>query len=624
MKNNNLLFYQIAELTNDGLWLLGADQTTTYINPKMLEMLGYGAEEILGRPPVDFVSSDMRDLVSQKMILRRAGVRESYDLKYRRKDGSLLWAIVSTSPIFDPEGNFQGVIAVHTDITEKKLIEEEIQKKEALLATLIENIPAAIFVKSVEGELILANKAFETNLNKPFSELRGRSTLEHLPPELRKKSIETDRVILETKKPIESQHTGDFPDGARYLRTVKFPLLNQQNDVYAICGLIFDETERRKIAQSLQESNERFQQMAENVGEVFWLVSRDTFRVEYISPAFERIWGIPVKDMLDNPSRLLNTIDPEDQKNFTSPFSEVEKSGKMDVQIRITRPDNSRRWIWLRAFGIYDNAGRVEKLCGVATDITGQKQAELLLESQKSQMLAAAKMSSLGEMAAGIAHEVNNPLTIINLLSTQLRERLKQGKIIENEELIDRLTRIEKTTERIARIVNGLRTFSRDGTKDPIQIARVDTIVTDTLNLCTERFKGHSVQLTIAPIPEDVRIACRPIQISQVLLNLLNNAFDAVSTHPNERWVRLEVINHEKRVQIKITDSGQGIRPETMTRLFQPFFTTKDAGKGTGLGLSISRGIVEDHGGTIMIDPQSKNTCFTIDLPKKSPVLRPD
>jgi len=613
---NNVLFRQVVELTNDGIWLIGPDLRTSYVNPKMVQMIGFTADELVGKYPIGFVAPDMQDLFAEKMKRRRAGVSESYDLKFRKKDGTDLWVIVSSIPTYDENGAFQGAIAINTDITEKKAIQDQIQKNEIFLSSLIDNIPALVYVKSIEGKYILTNRAYEKFVNKSGPEIHGKREIDFLPPDLARQVIESDRITLATKKSAEYEQKSHYPDGDRFFRTVKFPLLDGENNVYAICGLTFDETERRKITENLDRSTERFRQMAENVGEIFWLVSRENFKIEYISPAFEKIWGISQSDIMESPARILAMIEADDQKFFAHPFSELEKKAKYDTQFRIVRPDGTRRWIWNRSFGIYDEAGKLTKLCGVATDITRQKQAELLLESQKSQMLATAKMSSLGEMAAGIAHEVNNPLTIINLLSTQLRERIKHGNPVSTEEMIDRLTRIEKTTERIARIVNGLRTFSRDGTADPIQKTKLETIITDTLNLCTERFKGHSVHLSIGEIPDDLSIECKPIQISQVLLNLLNNAFDAVSTL-EDRWVRVEIVDRDNRILIQVTDSGQGIQSEVANRLFQPFFTTKEAGKGTGLGLSISRGIVEDHAGTLSVDGTKKNTCFVIDIPKK-------
>jgi PAS domain S-box-containing protein len=613
---NTVLFRQVVELTNDGIWLLGPDQKTTYVNPKMIQMIGYSSEELVGRHPIDFVAPEMRDLLAEKMKRRRAGISESYDIKFKKKDGTELWVIISSSPVYDENGSFEGAIAIHTDITEKKTIQDQIEKNEIFLSSLIDNIPALVYVKSIDGKYMLTNRAYEKFVNKDGLKILGMREIDFLPPDLVKQVLESDRITLETKRSAEYEQKGHYPTGDRYFRTVKFPLLDGDNNVYAICGLTSDETERRRITKDLDQSTERFRQMAENVGEIFWLVSRENFKIEYISPAFEKIWGISQREILENPTRLLGMIEADDQKFFSHPFSELEKKGKYDTQFRIVRPDGTRRWIWNRSFGIYDDAGYLHKLCGVATDITRQKQAELLLESQKSQMLATAKMSSLGEMAAGIAHEVNNPLTIINLLATQLRERVRQGTPVSTDEMIDRLTRIEKTTERIARIVNGLRTFSRDGTADPIQTTKLETIITDTLNLCTERFKGHSVHLSIGEIPEDLTIECKPIQISQVLLNLLNNAFDAVSTL-EDRSVHVEIIDRDNRILIQVTDSGHGIQSEVANRLFQPFFTTKEAGKGTGLGLSISRGIIEDHAGTLSIDTTKKNTCFVIDIPKK-------
>lgn len=236
---------------------------------------------------------------------------------------------------------------------------------------------------------------------------------------------------------------------------------------------------------------------------------------------------------------------------------------------------------------------------------------------QRAKIQAASKMSALGEMAGGIAHEINNPLTIILTLSLQLEEWTESGEQIDPEYLKLALKNIASTSQRIAKIVEGLRFFSRDGTHDPFQAASIKSIIQDTLSLCHERFRGRSISLTFNEVADELSIECKATQISQVLLNLLNNAFDAVNTLP-EKWVKVEIIDHTDHVDILLTDSGSGISEEVKTKMFQPFFTTKEIGKGTGLGLSISKGIIETHQGSLTLEEQSKNTCFRITLPKKN------
>lgn len=238
---------------------------------------------------------------------------------------------------------------------------------------------------------------------------------------------------------------------------------------------------------------------------------------------------------------------------------------------------------------------------------------QLILQQQQS-LLATTKMSALGEMAAGMAHEINNPLAIIQLNATQLTELL-QEKPIREALALKMLGSIVSTTERIARIVQGLRTFSRDGNQDPYVHVGVSQLVNETVAFCRERFRHHGVELVIEVPDETLSFEGRATQISQVMLNLLVNAFDAVADCPRRR-VQVSALAVEDRVEIRVTDSGAGIPPDVRRKIFEPFFTTKDIGKGTGMGLSISLGIVLAHGGRLRLDDTSVHTCFVVELPR--------
>ena len=157
------------------------------------------------------------------------------------------------------------------------------------------------------------------------------------------------------------------------------------------------------------------------------------------------------------------------------------------------------------------------------------------------------------------------------------------------------------------------KSFARDGDTDPFETAELSQILIDAIAYMAEKFSSHGIKLEIEQIP-DVPLLCRAVQISQVVTNLIGNAFDAISDQPNS-WVKIKVQIIEHMVQIQIIDSGSGISKNVEQNLFTPFYTTKPAGKGTGLGLSISMGIVKDHGGRIFIDKRNKNTAFVVELP---------
>jgi len=235
------------------------------------------------------------------------------------------------------------------------------------------------------------------------------------------------------------------------------------------------------------------------------------------------------------------------------------------------------------------------------------------LEQQSVAMLQQAKMSTLGEMAAGVAHEINNPLGVIIGKIEVLENRIGQNQV-DAVRLIQDFSKMKVVVQRIAKIVAALRTYARNAENDPFVPARLDEILAETLDLWSENLRIHNIQIRVKG-EKGIQFESRPVQISQVLANMISNAYDAIQNLP-EKWIEIhsEKIDTQK-FRISITDSGSGIPEKVAEKIMQPFFTTKEIGKGTGLGLSVSKGIVENHHGSISLDRSSPHTCFVIELP---------
>ena len=250
----------------------------------------------------------------------------------------------------------------------------------------------------------------------------------------------------------------------------------------------------------------------------------------------------------------------------------------------------------------------------VIRDMTDRKRLEADIDTTRMQMIASARLSALGTMAGGIAHEINNPLAVIHALASDLSELAEQGDV-GPKDVLQSARRIRQYAERIGKIVKSLRFLARDGEKDPLAEASISEIVEHAIDLCKERFRGYSVDLLTGPIDPGIRIACREVQISQLLVNLLQNAFDAALEQTGEKWVRLEVAVRDTNAIVSVIDSGKGVPPELKEQIMVPFFTTKPVGKGTGLGLSLSKQIAEEHGGTLEMSESGGHTCFSLCLP---------
>lgn len=236
------------------------------------------------------------------------------------------------------------------------------------------------------------------------------------------------------------------------------------------------------------------------------------------------------------------------------------------------------------------------------------------IAQRESLLVESAKMSSLGQMAGGIAHEINNPLTIISLYGTKIKDLVGAGKM-DADLILNYANKIQETTQRIAKIIRGMRDFCGDGDKDPLQVVSLKSLIEDTLSFCHEKKMRMGITFYWKQPNRDFEVECCPVQISQVLLNLLNNSCDAL-THRSTKRIELELLDHNNFVEIHLTDSGHGIPDSIRDRVFHPFFSTKEVGQGIGLGLSISKGIVESHGGVLSFDSGSEGTCFKVRLPK--------
>ena len=301
-------------------------------------------------------------------------------------------------------------------------------------------------------------------------------------------------------------------------------------------------------------------------------------------------------------------LHPEDLKMITEEWNQLVAGGSFKCNYRFQKPDGNIVYVSGEAIPLKNENSEVTGYFGTVQDMT-----ELHLNQMTVQ--EAARMSSLGRMASGIAHEVNNPLTII------LGKAIHLEKIVNNKDEIDSdkvkllISEVKTTVYRIANIVKSLQSFSRESSKDEFRKTHVKEPIENTLAVCKARFSNHEIQL-LEPLKmnSDIFFQGSSEQLSQVLLNLLNNAFDAVESIEN-RWVKIELSLQKDKILFLVSDSGPSITESNQLKLFDPFFTTKEVGKGTGLGLSISRGIVERHGGQLYLDVSKVFTTFVVELP---------
>ena len=253
--------------------------------------------------------------------------------------------------------------------------------------------------------------------------------------------------------------------------------------------------------------------------------------------------------------------------------------------------------------------------CIYIFDISEEKRKNMIIKEQEKMLFQSSKLASLGEMAGGIAHEINNPLAISKSNVDIILKIISKGKL-KTETLIDDLTSMNKTIDRIAKIIRGLRVISRNSVNEEQESCRVGDIINDITAVTGEKCKSKGIEFSVnyQNDLESRKTICRQIQISQVLINLLNNAIDELE-NSKDPHLKIQIEKKDNSIEFSVHDSGQGIQEENLEKIFQPFFTTKEVGKGTGLGLSISFKIISEHNSELKYQRLNNYSVFSFRLP---------
>ena len=378
------------------------------------------------------------------------------------------------------------------------------------------------------------------------------------------------------------------------------------NQLLEIVSISYDITEKKL-------NDERYQTVLSGINAGIWDWPDISRSEVYWSPRLFEILGYDISKTHPSVEFFDKLTHPDDRDWLRDSFTEALKADhNFLVEYRVM--SGNGKYMWIQSLGIImrDEQNKPYRMIGSITDINQKKLFEFNLEEEKQKTIQASKLATLGEMAAGLAHEVNNPLTIIFGYIRILEEELL-GQEINYELMHKHVGLIKNAAQRAAKIVTNLKDFARDGSADPFVDIPASQMISMVLDLCSERFKKNGIRIEVS-ITKDPIIYCRKIELSQVLLNLLFNSFDALDGK-QDKWVKITAQENTQSVEICVIDSGPGLAPEVAEKVFTPFFTTKKVGLGTGIGLSISQRIVLNHGGEIFYDPSSSNTKFVVRLP---------
>jgi PAS domain S-box-containing protein len=358
--------------------------------------------------------------------------------------------------------------------------------------------------------------------------------------------------------------------------------------------------EGQRTLESLRDSAEKFHQLADNIHEIFWIVDAVTKQALYVNPAFEEITGRTTASLVEAPLSYREIIHPDDRVNVLNALDDAGRTGVFDEEYRVLRPDGTLRWVSTQGFAIRDAQQNIYRLAGVVQDITARKSAEQALRAFQSELARVTETVTMGEFAASISHEIQQPLTSIVAAGNAVLHWLARQPpdLKEAREGVSKLIRDANHASAIIERIRGL----LKGAAPQLQPLKPNELIRETLLLLSnDLVRGRVAART--ELAEDLpTVLGDPVLLQQVILNLTTNAIDAmrgVNGRPRELIIRSTV--DVENVLIQIQDSGKGIDSENLDRIFEPFFTSKP--QGIGLGLSISRSIIESLGGRVWAAP---------------------
>ncbi len=521
-------------------------------------------------------------------------ISPTYQIKFIR---------LTAQRVNNPSGGSHSVMGICSDSTVQALEQKALLLSKLFFERIMDALPDPIFIKDKDYRCLFGNSEFEKLIGVKRESFLGKKDEAFLPAEMVEVCFQKDFEAFSTNQGNENEEKIPGPDGEmRYILTKRTPFQLSDNETILI-GIIRDITEKNKF-----DSQFRLMiSLIDSSGDLFGFTDSSGV-TSYVNKAGRDVLGIQV-----GKKHFADYLIPHDRKLFIETIlPNLPRSESWQGEIVAVNPQSGEEIpVWLHIFSV--RAGTNSDTIFYA--YTGSDLRKLI--KIQNSLIGQSKMAALGEMAAEIAHEINNPLAIIQGKSQLMLERMSAGAI-DKEKLARDLELIERNSLRIQKIINSSKALARKSEKDPYEHVSILKIVEESYEICKERFLKQQYQLSIEiqnPVDHTDLIEARSAEIIQVLVNLLNNSFDAIKTSKTG-WTKLILSKRQDNYQVEVIDSGNKIPKDIADKMMAPFFTTKPTGHGTGLGLSLSKQIADAHGGEFYYDPKASNTRFVLSLKK--------
>lgn len=581
------------------------------VNNKFKELpLLNNTHRIIGTTASDYMPFDTADEIknAEKEIIETGKVFKR-EMKSSAPD-SQKWFSTIKFPLRNSSGEIYGICCFTDDITERKKAEILIKESESQLRAIVDNSPALIFIKDIEGKYLMINSVYEKIFNITQAEIKGKTDFELFPEEIAQKLTDNDRKVVEEKKAIKEEEVVEQDDGCHTYISVKFPFSDTAGKIYAVCGISTDITKTKSKGTELEKLATAIAQTEECI-----VITDSNAMIEYVNPAFEKVTGYSISEAIGQNPRILSSGE-HDKKFYANLWNTITSGKTWKGEFINKRRDGSIYNEDATISPVFDAKNKIINYVAVKKDTSQEK-------SREEQLLQAQKMESVGKLAGGVAHDFNNILVGIlgysELIIRGIKNDIQIRKYAEE---------IRGAGERAASLTRQLLAFSRKQIIEP-KIIGLNQLIGTFQNMLS-RIIGENIQIALKLKQSGLgTIKADPDQISQVLLNLSVNARDAIektgkiiiktsNVNLNNHYFRDdgETVSG-KYVILSVADTGKGMDSITLKKIYEPFFTTKKEGQGTGLGLSTVYGIVKQSNGYISVHSKlGKGTVFKIYLPR--------
>ncbi|HKW86320.1 MAG TPA: PAS domain S-box protein, partial [Nitrospiraceae bacterium] len=602
-----------------------------HVNKTELEKLGYSREEMLGMRLWDIVPKGREPEILAYLERLVSQGRALIETVFLARDGKPIDVEIHSTALFDSEsGGLVYSRAFVRDITQRKLLEQKVQRYTTQLEqevaertqqlsasqqrykALFDLVADSVFMVGQEGSVIAVNQREEQVLGYSEAEIVGKSFMEVVLPRHHEVTGRLINKILQGESRVPT-HEIEVLNRLRQPLSVEMDLIRiEEGTTLSVMVQLRDITERKRLEQQLQEYREELEvkvkertreieetkqyleNLLENANDVIYTLDTDQ-RFTYVNSKVE-IWGYRKEDLIGRP--YLSLLSKRHRGRRLK--STLDIGAKQVYEVEVMSQTGESRAVMVSVSPLCDPDGGILGVLGIARDVTETKRLEQQIQNSE-------KLASVGKLAAGVAHEINNPLGgILNCLYN-----LRKGTVSPARQQ-EYLASMEDGLRRVQKIVRQLLDFSQQHEPE-LSVNDINAVVERVLVLTNHALIANQIRLDKQLQPDLPELMVDRHMIEQVLMNLILNAIQAIKGG-GTITIRTRVI--EGTCQIDVEDDGCGIAPNVLPRIFDPFFTTKGTGEGTGLGLSVSLGIIERHGGQIRVNSEvGKGTVFTICLP---------